>query len=176
MEYTTDGALQPADGAARWNKLGFSAIFNTYPMAGLLCDNSINPAAASHPRHREQPSSGFPGPLLASALSEMGHERSLPLIGAFPSPRLWNPALQPLACGRRPRQGNPIAMQRSRRNVGPICLAIGRCVIFCVRSPGGEPGLNRLCPGLLGFLVHADQRLKKIAGQSRRGESRIRIS
>ncbi|MCE5301762.1 MAG: anaerobic sulfatase maturase [Planctomycetaceae bacterium] len=32
-----------------------------------------------------------------------------------------------------------------------------------VRSPEGEPGLNYLCPGLLRFFLHADERLKKIA-------------
>ena len=35
-----------------------------------------------------------------------------------------------------------------------------------VRSPEGEPGLNYLCPGLLRFFLHADGRLKEIAGQA----------
>lgn len=32
-----------------------------------------------------------------------------------------------------------------------------------VRSPEGESGLNYLCPGLLHFFAHADERLRKIA-------------
>ena len=32
-----------------------------------------------------------------------------------------------------------------------------------VRSPEGESGLNYLCPGLLRFFLHADERLKQIA-------------
>ena len=100
----------------------------------------------------------------------------------YPEFRLGNirekPLVETVFSGRQVRFG--LAKQDALPEYCRDCEYLFACWGECprnrlLRSPEGEPGLNYLCPGLRRFFVHADQRLKEIAGQFRRAESEARI-
>ncbi len=91
----------------------------------------------------------------------------------YPEYRLGNimdrPLVETVFSGRQVRFG--LAKQDTLPQYCRECEYLFACWGECprnrfVRSPEGEPGLNYLCPGLLRFFLHADGRLKEIAGQA----------